>query len=63
MKRKIRFFSKDMGAARWTRWFDLNEDDPVPQSIRHMEIERVEVIEEMTRQDFETQFMCDLSQS
>lgn len=64
-KRQVRFFSKDMGQVGWTRWFDISSDDELDAlhaAIERLEIERVEVVEEMTRKEFETQFLVALSE-
>jgi hypothetical protein len=64
VKRHIRFFSKDMGSVGWTRLFDISDDDKlasVCEQIQGLAFERVEVVEEMTKDDFETQFMVSLS--
>ena len=58
---RVRFFSKDMGQVGWTRWFDIGDDlTSVFVQIKHLEVERVEVSEEMTKQEFETQFLVSL---
>jgi hypothetical protein len=59
MKRRVRFFNPDFGTIGWTRWFDIEGDDieSACEPLHNMKVERVEVVEEMTREEFEMQYL------